>query len=266
MAETITSIASLLWPLLILLVVLLFRRPLLRVVRTAEHREWSIEVGGQTLTMKQLSDQQSTMIADLQNQIGELRAEIAALTADQRPVEEVPAQHHGPVFPPADAGYRWPQPQPGALPSGGELPPELPWSPPQATSAPALAANPVANSVLWVDDNPENNALIIERLQRNGVRVDLARTTREALASAGRNRYGAVLSGMGRFEDRESVPDAGLRLLHAIRNTDPAIPFLIFCGNRPADAYHDTAKAAGANLITASPTELSNELRNLGLL
>ena len=56
MAQTLSSIAALLWPLLVLLALLVFREPLLRVVRSAEKREWTLEVGGQKLSMKQRSD------------------------------------------------------------------------------------------------------------------------------------------------------------------------------------------------------------------
>ena len=225
MPETITSIASLLWPLLVLVVLMLFRRPLLQVVRSAGQREWTLEVGGQKLSMKQLSDQQNSMIADLQAQIGVLHQEIATLSAaNSAAADEELAE------PDTDT------------------------------------ATPVPNSILWVDDVPENNALLVDQLQHNGVRVELARSTREGLAKLGQRRYGAILSDMGRFEDGAQIPDAGMRLLHAVRQTDPTLPFLIYCGPNASRTYHDAALAAGANVITASPAELSEQLRSLRLL
>lgn len=234
-AETITSIASLLWPLLVLVGLLLFRRPLLRVVRSAEQREWTLEVGGQKLSMKQLSDQQNSMIADLQAQISVLHAEIAKLSTT-RPEEATEQELAEP-----DLGW-------------DRLP------------APSEEASAIPNSVLWVDDVPENNALIVEQLQRNGVRVDLALSTREGLAKLGQRRYGAVLSDMGRSEEGAYVSDAGMRLLRTVRESDPTLPFLIYCSSQGALTYREAALSEGANVITASPAALSDQLRSVGLL
>ncbi len=218
MAETLSSVAALLWPLLVLVVLLLFRRPLLRVVRSAEQREWTLEVGGQKLTMKQLSDQQNVLIVDLQKQVGALSQRLAELTEPQPAVES-----EGPA-------------------------PNTP------------------NSVLWVDDFPENNAIVLDQLQRSGVRVDLARSTREALGFLGQRHYGAVLSDMGRYEDGAQVSDAGLRLLRAVRDKDSTTPFVIYCSTRAKLAYRDEALAAGATEITDSPVVVSERLQSFGLL
>lgn len=45
-----------------------------------------------------------------------------------------------------------------------------------------IADAAAGHSVLWVDDHPGKNALLIEQLQRNAVRVDLAESTKEGLA------------------------------------------------------------------------------------
>lgn len=231
MAETIGAISSLLWPLLVLTGLLLFRRPLQRVVRSAEQREWTLEVGGQKLSMKQLSDQQNSMIADLQAQVSVLHETIAVLSA---------AESFGPdpVEPDRGWGQRPAIEEPGSIP----------------------------NSVLWVDDFPENNALVVEQLLRNGVRVDLARSTQEGLAKISQRSYGAVLSDMGRFEDGVNVSDAGMRLLGAVREDYPTLPFLIYCSDGASKRYRELALAQGANEITASPVVLSDQLRSLGLL
>lgn len=221
MAETITSIAVLLWPLLVLSLLLLFHKPLLEVVRSAKDREWTLEVGGQKLTMKELSDQQNSSIADLQAQIGVLHQEITELKGT-----------------------------------------------PVATAAQesVTATEEIPNSVLWVDDYPTNNALIVEQLQRNGVRVDIALSTHEGLQKLSQRHYGAILSDMSRREDGDEVRDAGIKLLHEVRQTDSSIPFLIYCGTRTASTYQDTALAEGADVITASPAVLTQKLQSLGLL
>ncbi|HEV8557875.1 MAG TPA: response regulator [Actinophytocola sp.] len=237
MAETISAVAALLWPVLLLVLILMFRRQLARVIGSAEQREWSLEVGGQKLSMKQLSDQQNSMIADLQKQVGVLSKAVAALTADQQPIEDSDEVDGAPVA--------------GGSTILGEVKP-----PPPAT----------AYSVLWVDDYPENNALIVEQLQRNGTRVDLARSTREGLALLGQRRYGAIVSDMGRFEGGQEVPDAGMRLLRTVRETDRATPFVIYSGYRSSVAYREQALEAGATGITASPAVLTELLHAANVL
>ena len=69
MAEVISAIAQLLWPLIALMALLVFRRAIGRVLRTAEKRELEFEVGGQRLTMHELNDQQNELIQDLQRQL-----------------------------------------------------------------------------------------------------------------------------------------------------------------------------------------------------
>jgi CheY-like chemotaxis protein len=221
-AQTLTAIAALLWPLLLLGVILIFRGPLAGVVKSAQQREWTLEVGGQKISMKQLSEQQNGMIADLQKQVATLSQAVAALTPDGAPPRQILEE--------------------------------------------ALAPAPPINSVLWVDDHPENNAILVEQLQRNGIRVDLARDTEEGLSLLGQRRYAIVVSDMGRTEHGREISDAGLRLLTAVRNTDPGIPFVIYCSAGAARRYRDQALAAGATAITASPVSLSTQLAALELL
>jgi CheY-like chemotaxis protein len=240
MAETITSIASLLWPLLALVALTIFRQPLQRVVQSAEKREWRLEIGGQKLSMSQLSDQQNAMIADLQLQIGALNQKLSTLTAGMAP-EIGDLDEHTEQAP----GYAQPRDS------------QANWQTSNATTP---------RSVLWVDDAPENNAIFIDQLQRADVRVDLARSTGEGLALLGKRQYGIVLSDMGRAEDGSYVSDAGLRLLREVRATDPATPFVIYSSAKSTMLYREQALAEGATDMTTSPVDLSEHLQALGLL
>jgi CheY-like chemotaxis protein len=125
------------------------------------------------------------------------------------------------------------------------------------TSAPP-AAMPEARggAVLWVDDYPSNNALIIEKLEEDGLRVDRALSTREGLRLFGHRAYDIVLSDMGRREDGEDIGDAGVRLTEAIRKSDSKIPIVIYCSNRARDLYGPRALEAGGNHVTSSAVEL----------
>ena len=217
MASTISAIAALLWPALILIALVMFRNPLGRVIKSAERRKWTLKVGGQELTVEELSDQQNAMIADLQKQVGSLNRVIGAAPNTQAP-ERVTEE---------------------------------------------LAS---AHAVLWVDDHPENNALVIEQLQRNAVRVDFAKSTTDALAYLGERKYGAVLSDMNRTENGVDVPDAGLRLLRAIRDSGRHIRILFYTSAYSARAYGVEAMAEGATVITSSATVLFENLEELRLL
>ncbi|WP_024799445.1 response regulator [Nocardia sp. BMG51109] len=460
MQEILGSVATLLWPVLFLLALLMFRTPVERVIRSAERREFTLRVGGQEIGMKELSEQQDNMIADLQRQLSKLRAEVASLRADPwaasagpypapteppaaersgelppwlippqpgseaaaepSPGEEMPtvAAYRGPTdaeadgVPPAsvgspsngydtdgspaapadtggtppaadsggvpsaaadsdgaprswpgtvgtapwtpestppagsdtgapsaatdsdDAPRPWPDTggtppwTPGSTPSGsGALPtrnapqyrsgfdgpppagadiettqpvsgrpssggPELfPRSTPAGdvgrfagapgrgtpAGSPARGGSdssvpgsgtPAGGSVLWVDDNPGNNALIADRLERNGVRVDVVGSTDDALRLLDRGyRYGAILSDWGRKEDGVRVPDAGRHLIEAVRDREITAPLIIYTSAYGASGpRQQAALEAGATLVTDSTTRLTGELADLGLL
>jgi len=264
MQELINSIAALSWPILALTALLMFRRPLSRVIQSAERRQFTLRIGGQELDMRQLSEQQDGMIADLQTQLSRLRQEVAALTSAATgtpdPVPAIPDADDGPTPPP------WGQPQPGGPPGG--LPPipqhgaAQPYGPPGEYSP-----QPTASTVLWVDDRPQNNALVIDRLERNGIRVDIAKTTDEALALIEKCRYGAILTDMGRTEDGVRAPDAGLHLIEAVRARGLSVPIIVYSSSRgTARSTRDRALLAGATLVTGSTIDLTAELAILGLL
>ena len=186
--------------------------------------------------MEELSNQQNAMIADLQKQVGALNRVIGELTLNA----QVATQE--------DIGHLLPAESASPAPK------------------PVMEQPASAYAVLWVDDHPENNALLIEQLQQNGVRVDLAKSTTEALAYLRRRRYGAILSDMGRTENGTDVPDAGMRLLRAVVDSGMNIPVLFYTGSFAASAYGEEATAAGATVITSSPTVLFEHLQALQLL
>jgi hypothetical protein len=110
MADVFTAIAGLMWPLLVLLAVLLFWRPLSRLIGSADI---TVKVGGQTVTIKQLTDQQTELVADLQRQVAQLTDRLAALSDGADGAGEAPAPERAPV--PTAAPKR---PSPGSTGSG----------------------------------------------------------------------------------------------------------------------------------------------------
>jgi CheY-like chemotaxis protein len=122
-------------------------------------------------------------------------------------------------------------------------------------------ALPKVKSILWVDDNPKNNAFLIANLSELGIEVDTALSTSEALSKFESKKYDRVISDMGRKEPGKYNQTAGLYLTKQLRAIDKKVPILIYCSSRAAQEFRSEALAAGANEITSSPTVLLNALR-----
>jgi CheY-like chemotaxis protein len=72
----IESLATAAWPALVFYVVLTYRKPVAAIIDSARGRKFTIEVGGQKLSMDEANQQQQTLIADLQTQLLALRAKV----------------------------------------------------------------------------------------------------------------------------------------------------------------------------------------------
>lgn len=112
-----------------------------------------------------------------------------------------------------------------------------------------LARLPPAR-ILWVDDNPGNNRLEIESLEKAGLVVDTVRTNAEAAERVVGRRYNLVISDIARDTDHEKGK-AGLELpkrLAPDRNRVPPILYYVETaeGEETPDGYP----------VTDSPTEL----------
>jgi len=117
--------------------------------------------------------------------------------------------------------------------------------------APGVADNLIGKSILWVDDNPANNELVVRTLKKLRLNVEQATSTEEALAEMERRRFDLVISDMGRGRDMR----AGYGLLKAIRDRGSQVPFLIFSSSdRPE--YRKEAAVLGAQLSTNDMLEL----------
>ena len=124
-----------------------------------------------------------------------------------------------------------------------------------------IPARPVR--VLWVDDRPENNALLIESLKSRDADVVEAVSTDEALAELSSDRRGfeIVISDMGREEPNGYNPEAGVDLVRRMREANMAIPVVIYASKGAITRGGRAALEAGAAAATASPTELLAMLR-----
>ncbi|CAM00661.1 response regulator receiver domain-containing protein [Saccharopolyspora erythraea NRRL 2338] len=242
MSQLISSIAQLLWPLITLTAIFVFRRAIGRVLKTAEKRELEFEVGGQKLTMHELNDQQNDMIQDLQRQLSMLSKQLD--TKEQR-VGAGPLELEEVLAPPP--------------PLGSEL---------EESDLPDVHApvGPEPFAVLWVAERPESHALLVEQLRDNGVRVSMVASTGEALSELSERPYRLIISDMSRTEDGRYRSDAGLVLLRELRDLGVDTPVIIYCGQRGELQYGTQAKQAGAVAVTSSAYEMFKHFQSFGLL
>jgi CheY-like chemotaxis protein len=136
-------------------------------------------------------------------------------------------------------------------------------------TAPAAGASerlsvtrPIVKSILWVDDYPKNNSLIIEYLKGMDIDVVTVQTTSEALAALDRRVFDRVITDMGRHAD-EGGPRAGIELIRRIRGGDrpySRVPIVVYCSAPAAQNLGPEAVAAGAALATPSQSELIEAL------
>lgn len=128
----------------------------------------------------------------------------------------------------------------------------------ESSSTPSSAPAPKIRSLLWVDDSPENNSLMISELQKQGISVALAKSNQEALAVLRSKKFDTIISDMWRVADGET---AGIELVKLVRETDQQTPIIVYCSPRGAAQYGDEAKQAGANEVTSSQATLRKFLQ-----
>ena len=116
---------------------------------------------------------------------------------------------------------------------------------------PEVANNLTGKAVLWVDDNPDNNELVVRALRRFHLDVEQATSTEAGLAAMQRRPFDLVISDMGRGPNMR----AGYDLLKALRDGGSQVPFFIFSsGDKPE--FRREAKELGAQLSTNNMLEL----------
>jgi CheY-like chemotaxis protein len=293
-ADTISAVSSLLWPLLALVVLLSFHRPLRRLIDPVKRRRIMLEVGGQELSLSEVTKEQSKLVADLQEQVVVLRRELEALAtygATRLPGEPGGAPPVSPgaggptLVPHQSSGSSLEEHQslaPGASQDGPNGPGGSPaeelvlrrginwvarrrrWAFSRRTRATEFGAEPFG--VLWVDDNPKSFALLADQLHEKGIQVDVATTTSQALDRLGERRYRAVVTDMSRAEGNGVIPDAGVRLIRQVRRADEATPVLVYTNEQAARHFGSEAVDAGADAVTTSAVGLTERFRELGLL
>ena len=107
------------------------------------------------------------------------------------------------------------------------------------------------NTILWVDDRPNNNTYERETLELIGFKFEIALSTKDAMALLSKNQYVAIISDMGRAEG----PKEGYVLLKEVRKINKTIPFFIYAGSNLLE-HKVEAQEKGAQGSTNRATEL----------
>jgi CheY-like chemotaxis protein len=125
---------------------------------------------------------------------------------------------------------------------------------------PATANNLTGKSILWVDDKPANNALVVRALRRFHLDVEQVTDSKAAVSAIQARRYDLVISDMGRGDNLR----AGYDLLKYLRASGIDMPFFIFSSGDTPD-FRREAKELGAQLSTNDMLELiDNVIAYLG--
>jgi len=106
-------------------------------------------------------------------------------------------------------------------------------------------------TILWVDDNPDNNVYERNALEVLGVRFRLAASTDEAKKQISANGIDLVISDF----KREADPDAGYGLLDYLKTQSNPPPYIIYAASA-TPALVAEAKSRGAFGETNRPAEL----------
>ena len=114
------------------------------------------------------------------------------------------------------------------------------------------------STVLWVDDNPNNNSYERQALEALGVSFVLAISTDEALKKISRQRFDAIISDMGRPPDSR----AGYTLLDKLRSSGDQTPFIIYAGSRDPEHIAESRRH-GAIGCTNNANELFEMLLSM---
>ena len=113
------------------------------------------------------------------------------------------------------------------------------------------------NHILWVDDRPNNNKYERKAFEAIGLTFSLVLSTGNALEVLKKDKFGAIISDMGRGEG----PREGYVLLDAIRENGDKTPFVIYAGSKLPEHKREAAER-GAQGSTNNPQELFTLVTN----
>ena len=140
----------------------------------------------------------------------------------------------------------------------GELRAQTGQAVPASVTSTAQVPAVTPRRVVWVDDNPANNAFEIARLKDEGVEVVQVTSTDEAMGVlvVRQTAVRAVISDMVRREGGALNWKAGVELIQQLRNAGLTVPIFIYGSVRAVEQTRNQALAVGGNGATSSSVEL----------
>lgn len=105
--------------------------------------------------------------------------------------------------------------------------------------------------ILWVDDQPENNAFERRAFEAIEYQFQIALSTDEALARLSNHHYDAIISDM----ERPEGPAEGHKLLRTLRDKGDHTPLIIYTSRVTVELMRNS-QANGAQGCTNDPEEL----------
>jgi CheY-like chemotaxis protein len=211
----------------VLVVAVVIWKLLPTIRKVISSRGFTIKAGGAEISVQQASDTLAHSVEDLREQFTALKAQVEA-GADASP-----------------AGSRSETPAPSPISEGV----------------------PQLHRVLWVDDHPENNVYEVQALNRKDVTVDQVTSTADGLSATlhSSTPYDVIITDVGRRENGQERPQAGLDFIEQLREEDVTTPVFVYASANAVGRLRDAIMASGANGATSSATELLEMLGRVGL-
>ena len=116
-------------------------------------------------------------------------------------------------------------------------------------------------SVLWVDDNPKNNSMYVQKFNEWGINVEISLSTEDALQKIKNKKYDRVISDMGRNQNGVYDEKAGINLFLKLKEENISVSYFIFCSGALVKKYGDEAMQAGVEIVTSSFVQLMKALK-----
>lgn len=172
-------------------------------------------------------------------------AEVSALVGAE--VAKTAAQEVAAAGPPPVAGG----PAAVPIPAPERVVPDVEAVTASARLAARAAPRLKNRTILWVDDHPENNSLLIRAFEALDIRVDTSTSTADAVQRVRVRRPDLAITDMTRGADGQ----AGLDFIEEARRIDPRLKIAVYASRRASEKF-PRAYELGAVVATASPNEL----------
>lgn len=102
------------------------------------------------------------------------------------------------------------------------------------------------NRVLWVDDYPINNELVMRLFEDKQISFDIAISTKQGIDLYKKKAYDVIITDMG----RGNQSDAGIDLIRELKALKCEVPIIVYASRNAIHRYGDIALSLGANRVT----------------